>query len=198
MLEVRLSLNQEQSVMSENSNNNNKKRKNNYNRNRNKNRNNKHNNQNAGGKPKRYGNRNRRPKSLTPNRILQKYENLMEQHAIARKKYFEMHGRIAGKQLQKVENNFTKTLVAIKDFVEGLKDWQKEILDKKLNFYPEDRQFSTTHELEPVGDKVDFDGEFEDPHLLETQKNHQWSNDTEESSGSMEDYNKYKGIVEVQ
>ena len=189
--------------MSENStNNNNKKRRNNNNRNRN--RNNKHNNRNngnsgAGGyKSKRQGNRNRRPKSLTPSRILQKYENLMEQHAIARKKYFEMYGRVEGKQLNRVEHNFQKTLVAIKEFVDSLKDWQKEVLDKKLNFYPEDRQYSSTHDLEPVGDQVDFEGEFEDPHLLETQKNHEWSNDTEQSEGTMDDYNKYKGIVEVQ
>ena len=138
--------------------------------------------------------RNRRPKSLTPSRILQKYENLMEQHLIARKKYFEIYGRITGKQFEKVESNFNTTLTAISDFLKTLKDWQKEILDKKLNFYPEDRQYSSTHNLEPVGESVDYEGDFEDPHLLPTQKNHQWSHDTEESVGTYEDYKKYKGL----
>ena len=77
-----------------------------------------------------------------------------------------------------------------------LKDWQKEVLDKKLDFYPADRQFTTTHDLEPVGDEVSFEGDFEDPHLLPTQKNHEWTTDTEESSGTYDDYNAYKGIVD--
>lgn len=183
--------------MSENSNNKNNNRRRRNPNNKGGNRGPKHNNNKGNFKGKRNNNnRNRRPKSLTPSRILQKYENLMEQHIIARKKYFEVFGRITGKQFAKVENNFNRTLKAIVDYKNSLKDWQKEVLDKKLDFYPEDRQYSTTHELEPVGDQVEFEGTFEDPHLLPTQKDHQWSNDTEESSGTMEDYKAYKGIVD--
>lgn len=139
--------------------------------------------------------RNRRPKSLTPNRVVQKYENLMEQHVIARKKYFEMHGRVSGKQLEKIEKNFNRTLLAIFEFKDSLKPWQKDVLDNKFNLYPEDRQYSRTHDLAPSGEPVDFQGKFEDPHLLESQKNHQWTSDTEESQGTIDDYNKYKGII---
>ncbi len=188
--------------MSENSNksNNNNRRKKNPN-NKNSNRGPRHNNKkpaaaSGGYKGKRNSNRNRRPKSLTPSRVLQKYENLMEQHAIARKKYFEVFGRITGKQFDKVQQNFNKTLKAIVDYKNSLKDWQKEVLDKKLDFYPPDRQYTTTHELEPVGDEVPFEGDFEDPHLLVTQKEHEWSNDKEESSGTYDDYKAYKGIVD--
>lgn len=190
--------------MSENSskNNNNNRRKKSP-TNKNSNRGPKHNNKkststsgNSAHKAKRNSNRNRRPKSLTPSRVLQKYENLMEQHAIARKKYFEMHGRISGKQFDKVQQNFDKTLKAIVDYKNSLKDWQKEVLDKKLDFFPADRQYTTTHELEPVGDEVSFEGDFEDPHLLPTQINHEWSKDTEESSGTYDDYKAYKGIVD--
>ena len=138
--------------------------------------------------------RNRRPKTLTPARILQKYDNLLDQHIVARRKFFEVHGRLTGKQLEKVEHNFNKTLKALYEYRDSLqKDWQKEVLKEIAVLYPEDRQFTTTHELEPIGESVPFEGEFEDPHLLPTQKATEWASDTEESIGTMDDYKQYKG-----
>ena len=138
-------------------------------------------------------NRNRRPKTLTPARVLQKYDNLLEQHLIARKKFSEVHGRVAGKQLQKVVANLEKTRKNLHEYESTLqKDWQKDVIKQRLNLYPEDRQFSTTHDLEPVGDEVSFEGDFPDPHLLPTQKATSWASDTEESTGTLEDYEKYK------
>ena len=140
--------------------------------------------------------KNRRPKSLTPSRILQKYDNLMEQYLTGRKKYFDMHGRANPKQFEKIEKNYRTALANLRKFETDLKeDWQKEILKSKIDGLPADRQYTTDHNIEPVGDEVSFVGEFEDPHLLVTQKEHQWTEDTEESSGSIEDYNTYKGIV---
>lgn len=169
-----------------NAQHNNKKPNNNNN---NKKRNNFKKNYRRGGQ-----NKNRRPKNLTPARVLQKYDNLLEQHITARKKYFELHARLKGKQLDKIENNLNKTLNDLRNFEKGLKDWQREVLSEKINAYKEDRQYSTTHELEPIGDQVPFSGDFEDPHLLSTQKEADYSGDTEESSGSMTDYYAYKGI----
>lgn len=158
----------------------------------------------SGGAPKASGgaktgagkaqNRNRRPKSLTPARILQKYDNLLEQHIVARRKYYEMHGRAQGRQLEKIESNFMKTLDSLRRFEEGLKDWQLEVLKDKIDSYPADRQYSATHGLEPKGEDVPFSGEFEDPHLLPTQKEADFSEDTEESVGTIEDYKTYKGL----
>lgn len=148
---------------------------------------------NSNNNKKRYqGNRNRRPKSLTPARILQKYDNLLEQYMVARKKFFEMFARAQGKQLDKIKNNYANSLKSLRDFESKLEDWQKEVLDKKVNQYKEDREFSSNHDLKPEGDIVSFTGEFEDPHLLSTQKASDWASDTEESSGTMEDYQKYK------
>lgn len=150
----------------------------------------------TGAPKKRPSNKNRRPKTLTPARVLQKYDNLLEQHLIARKKYSEVHGRLAGKQLAKVVANLEKSRKNLYNYESTLNlDWQKEVIAKRVNLYPEDRQFSTTHELEPVGDEVSFEGDFEDPHLLPAQIDNSWSDDTEESSGSMEDYEKYKQSV---
>lgn len=137
--------------------------------------------------------KNRRPKSLSPGRLLQKYDNLLEQHLIARKKFFEMHSRSNDKQLEKLEQNLQKTLEELRNFEVEALDWQKEILATKINPYPEDNQYSVEHQLKEV-EYVPFDGDYEDPHLLVTQKAKIWSEDTEESSGSMEDYYNYKGI----
>ena len=137
--------------------------------------------------------RNRRPKSLSPTRVLQKYDNLLEQHLIARKKYFEMHSRVTGKQLEKIESNLMRTLEELRQFESSSKDWQQEILSQKINPYPEDKQYTSEHELPAVA-YIPFDGDYEDPHMLATQKSHNWSQDTEESQGTMEDYYNYKGI----
>jgi hypothetical protein len=161
---------------SDNKNNNRRKRPNNKRRHYNKNR----------------GAKNRRPKSLTPSRILQKYDNLLEQHVIARRKYYEMHGRTQGKQFAKLERNLNDTLKALRDFESGLKDWQRDVLNKKINGYPEDKFISDKYGEKT--ERVDFVGEFEDPHLLDTQKEANYASDTEESSGSIDDYYKYKGI----
>lgn len=149
--------------------------------------NNKRNNQ------KRNSSKNRRPKGLSPGRLLQKYDNLLEQHLVARRKYFEMHARSSGKQLEKLVQNVERTLSELRKFESGAENWQKEILDNKINPYPEDNQYSKEHELAEV-EYVPFDGDYEDPHLLVSQKNLNWAEDTEESSGSMEDYYNYKGI----
>lgn len=146
-------------------------------------------------KKKFTNNKNRRPKALTPARLLQKYDNLLEQYLIGRRKYFDMHGRANPKQLDKITKNYQTSLKNLRTFEEGLQDWQKEVLKEKINAYPADRQFTSDHSIEPIGDEVSFVGDFEDPHLLPTQKAEEWSKDTEESSGSIDDYNSYKGIV---
>lgn len=140
-------------------------------------------------------NKNRRPKSLTPARIIQKYDNLMEQYITARKKFFEQFGRSNTKQLHKIESNYQASLESLRNFELELKeDWQKEVLQNKIDSLPADRQYTSDHNIEPIGEQVSFVGEFEDPHLLAVQKQHTWSEDTEESMGSIEDYYSYKGI----
>lgn len=143
-------------------------------------------------------NKARRAKSLTPTRILQKYDNLMEQYLTARKKFFDLYGRANQKQFSKVEKNYQSALENLRKLEADLKeDWQKDVLATKIDGLPQDRQFSTEHNLNQTGDVVSFVGEFEDPHLLHTQKEHQWSEDTDESQGTMDDYYAYKGINPV-
>jgi hypothetical protein len=151
----------------------------------------------SNGAPKKRSNnnRNRRPKALTPAKILQKYDNLLEQHLVARKKFSEVHGRVSGKQLNKVVSNLEKTRKSLHEYRSTLKlDWQQEIIKQRIDLYPPDRQFTTTHNIEPVGDEVSFEGDFPDPHFLPCQEK-SWADDTEESSGTQEDYEKYKQSI---
>lgn len=142
---------------------------------------------------KKLNNKNRRPKTLTPGRLLLKYENLVEQYLTARKKYFGFFARVSGRQLEKIVKNYETSRKDLHQFEGKLdKDWQKELIQAKNNPYPEDRQYSTNYDLKPEGDDVRVTGGFDDPHLLSTQKSEDWSSDTEESSGNMEDYEKYK------
>lgn len=147
----------------------------------------------AGGAKKRRNNSSRKPKALTPAKVLLKYENLMEQYIQTRAKFFDLVGREKKqKQLEKVKRNYDKSLNDLRSYESKLNDWQKEVLDKKINAYPEDRHYTTANNIEPTGDIVSFTGDFDCPHLLPTQKSEDWAADTEESSGSMEDYEKYK------
>ncbi len=181
----------------QNKNNNNRRRRNNnrrYNKNAQGNKGPSNSNNKSNNNNKRYANKNRRPKTLTPSRILQKYDNLLEQYLVARKKFNDVYGRGKEKQLEKVERNYQQALKNLRAFENGLLDWQKEVLKGKIDAYPADRQYTTEHNLEPKGDEVSFVGEFEDPHLLESQKGHEWTSDSEETEGTMDDYYKYKGI----
>ncbi len=147
----------------------------------------------SGVAPKKRNNNNRKPKTLTPTKVLLKYENLMEQYILARKKFYDMFGREKKeKQIDKAKRNYTKSLEDLRGFETKLNESQKEVLDKKINAYPEDRHYTTSNNIEPVGDIVSFTGDFEDPHLLVTQKSENWAADTEESSGTIEDYQRYK------
>ena len=146
-----------------------------------------------GGNKKRSNSRNRRPKSMTPSRLILKYENLMEQYLISRKKYFEYFARATGRQLEKIIKNYEHNRKELHQFESKLdKDWQKDLIRAKNDPYPQDRQYSTDHNLDSEGDNVRVTGEFFDEHLLETQKSENWAEDTEESIGTMDDYAKYK------
>ena len=136
--------------------------------------------------------RSRNQKDLNPEKVKIKYDNLMEQHLIARRKLYEMHARLDGKKREKLDYNFLKTLQEIENFVGRLKPEQKEALDKRVDGLPWDTEYSTNHDLPVRAEHVSFSGDFEDPHLLPSQADSDYSQDTEESSGTMEDYEAYK------
>lgn len=144
-------------------------------------------------------NRSRGGRVLTTNQVLVKYDNLLEQHLITRRKYYEYFNRVDERQLYKLEKNFFDSIEHLRRFEANLEPWQREALEKrKTERYKLDLTYSNNRGWNPEEiAKADFQpDENEDPHFKDTQKEafDEYKEDTEESAGSYEDYLKYKGL----
>jgi len=126
--------------------------------------------------------------------VVQKYLNLLEQHLVNRRKYFEYFNREDGRHRRRLEKNFFGTIEQLRRFEEKLDERQKEILLAHVERYRPDLTYSTNHNLPREAEPVPFQGDFDDPHVTELQKEARelWADDSEESSGSIEDYEAYK------
>lgn len=147
------------------------------------------------------GNRSRRPNGrvLTSNQVLVKYDNLLEQHLITRRKYYEYFNRVDERMLYKLEKNFFDSIEHLRSFEARLEPWQREALEKrKTERYRIDSTYSENRGWDPLEKPVVLvqPEEIEDPHFKESQKEAfaEYAEDTEESEGSFEDYLKLKGL----
>jgi hypothetical protein len=136
---------------------------------------------------------------LTTNQVLVKYDNLLEQHLITRRKYYEYFNRVDDRQLYKLEKNFFDSIEHLRRFEANLEPWQREALEKrKTERYRLDLTYSNNRDWNPEEiAKADFQpDENEDPHFKESQKEafEEYRDDTEESVGTYEDYLKLKGL----
>ena len=143
-------------------------------------------------------NRSRGGRVLTSNQVLVKYDNLLEQHLITRKKYYEYFNRVDDRQLYKLEKNFYDSIEHLRRFEETLEPWQREALEKrKTERYKLDLTYSNNRGWNPEEiAKAEFQpDENEDPHFKDSQKEafEEYREDTEESVGTYEDYLKLKG-----
>ena len=135
---------------------------------------------------------------MTTNQVLVKYDNLLEQHLITRRKYYEYFNRVDERQLYKLEKNFFDSIEHLRRFEANLEPWQREALEKlKTERYKLDLTYSLNRGLDPAEEpKVEVSPEeIEDPHFKESQKEafEMYKDDTEESEGTFEDYLKLKG-----
>jgi hypothetical protein len=136
---------------------------------------------------------------LTTNQVLVKYDNLLEQHLITRRKYYEYFNRVDNRQLYRLEKNFFDSIEHLRRFEFNLEPWQREALEKrKTERYKLDLTYSNNRgwnpeEIAQAGFEPD---ENEDPHFKDSQKEAfvEYKEDTEESEGSYEDYLKLKGL----
>lgn len=136
---------------------------------------------------------------LTSNQVLVKYDNLLEQHLITRRKYYEYFNRVDDRQLRRLEKNFFASIEHLRRFEANLEPWQREVLEKrKTERYSLDLTYSSNRGIDPVEEaKVEVaPEEIEDPHFKDTQKEafEAYKDDTEESEGTFEDYLKLKGL----
>ena len=125
-------------------------------------------------------------------RIYEKYLNLLDQHLIARRKYHDLFYRADPAQKAKLEKNFYHSLNELNDFKDKLAPAARELFEKRNNGLHLDLTYTTNHQLPEQSQAVANDGEVEDPHFLQSQKNADYSGDNEESVGTMDDYLRYK------
>lgn len=143
-------------------------------------------------------NRGRSGRVLTTNQVLVKYDNLLEQHLITRRKYYEYFNRVDDRQLRRLEKNFFDSIEHLRRFEANLEPWQREALEKrKTERYRLDLTYSNNREWNPEEiAKANFQpDENEDPHFTDNQREafEAYKDDMEESEGSYEDYLKLKG-----
>ncbi len=134
---------------------------------------------------------------LTTNQVLVKYDNLLEQHLITRRKYYEYFNRVDERQLYKLEKNFFDSIEHLRRFESNLEPWQREALEKrKTERYRLDLTYTSNRGVSTEGQIEITPEEIEDPHFTDDQKEafEAYKDDTEESEGSYEDYLKMKGL----
>lgn len=134
---------------------------------------------------------------LTSNQVLVKYDNLLEQHLITRRKYYEYFNRVDDRQLYKLEKNFFDSIEHLRRFEANLEPWQREALEKrKTERYRLDLTYTNNRGIPTEGQLEITPEEIEDPHFTDDQKEafEAYKEDTEESEGSYEDYLKLKGL----
>lgn len=145
-------------------------------------------------RPQHRNNRRRRgPKLSGFEKVEKSYYNLLDKHLEARKKYFDLYHRADPNQLRKLEKSFSNTLYELRNYLDGLDPKLKEKFEKKFNPNQEDHTYTMNHGLSPEAEHVDHSGNFEDPHFLPSQEE-DFSQDAEESVGTLEDYKAYKGL----
>ena len=97
-------------------------------------------------------------------------------------------------QKRKLNDKFNSTLKGVRDYETGLKDWEKEALDKRIDGYPMDTTYTTNNNI-PVDLKDPEPEEIKDEHVNSVQlARPDYSKDDEESEGAMDDYYTFKGI----
>ena len=118
-----------------------------------------------------------------------KYQNLLLQPHQARRKFFEAYNR--EKNQQKAEKQYLLCLKELRQFEQSLSSWQQEQFKAHFDPYPPDQSYSQ-HHPDQTATSVSFAGDFPDPHILPSQKAALWPTGTEESVGTMDDYQKWQ------
>ena len=147
---------------------------------------------------RRNNNRNRRTGQgprLTPlERAQKQYLLLLERQIQKRKKFYEFFYRADLNQLRKIEDQFYAATNELRAFPDTLPEDVRKEFDLWNNGMKHDYSYALNHELELETTPPSSEGNFEDPHYLPSQKEADFSNDTEESVGTIEDYRQLKGI----
>jgi hypothetical protein len=134
--------------------------------------------------------------ALPSDKLSNQYLELLERLLKARNDLFYSVYKANDQRRRKLENNYSNALQRLRDFEVKLPENKKLIFEKKYHSAPEDLVYSANHQgdLEEYCGSENFElpTEFSDPHLREQQVQSEFKDDSEESVGSMEDYQAYK------
>lgn len=147
----------------------------------------------SSGKPRKFNRRPKSPKSAIES-MLKKYEYLMSLHLAARKKRHDLYYKADVNQKRKLDKNFNSTIEQVDKLVSTLSPQQRVALDNHIVFFKKDTSYSESNPEADIIDSIPQPEEIVDPHYLNTQEESSFCDDIEDSSGTMEDYKKYKGI----
>ena len=125
--------------------------------------------------------------------IIKRYGKILDLHLAARKKHHDLFHKADPQQKTRLEKNYYQTLENLRKFEEGLRPEEKELFFKEYRALNPDITYSNNHELSQEGEVLSMT-EFEDPHVLPGQRESAYAEDTEESTGTIEDYKKFKGL----
>ncbi len=136
------------------------------------------------------------PKLTGIDLIISKYNNLLEQYLSARKKYHDLFFRADPRQKAKLERIYEQQTKNLREFEDKLTPEDRDLFNKHFCKKKEEIAYTNINSLDanPCIETPNENGEYIDPHYLTTQIDADYSSDTEESSGSMEDYSSYKGL----
>lgn len=133
--------------------------------------------------------------------LMKRYGKLLDLHLAARKKHHDLFYKADPQQKVKLEKNYYYTLDNLRKFEETLKPEDRELFHKNFKELSLDQTYSLNHNLSlkdekpsPKEQDTEESTQFEDPHLLVSQTQESFTQDTEESVGSIEDYKRLKGL----
>jgi len=153
----------------------------------NKKRNNKTNNKNNNTQPN--------TNQLKPSeKIFNDWLQLIEKQIVERKKYYNIFGSEKSGQIRKQKNTYEGVVTKLINFEKKIPKHLKDRFNQLKKIYNNDTTYST---LNNITDEVFEPGKNEEeifsPHLKQSQIEHNYIQDSEESAGTIEDYNAYKG-----
>ena len=128
--------------------------------------------------------------------IVTKYQQLVDAHLQARSRYFDLFYRSGDKGREKLERQFSSTMKDVRNFENNVPPKFKEAFLRKINVGSLDQTYSQNHGLvDKEASRPPKETPVRDPHFLKSQELADYKDDTEESTGTFEDYKKLKGLV---
>ncbi len=125
-------------------------------------------------------------------RLMNQYWIHLEEYLQARKSFFIYAHAENEAQRIKYKRNYQRALEKWRIWQDGLGDYEKEVIARRNYEHRLENSYSTKNGLTYDRSLIDWEGPFMDQHFLKRQMEADYKGDIEETSGTMEDYQKIK------